>query len=57
MKNAIATIILAIVTILMFGLAGECDYQDAKREQAEYCRKVKQGLWPDFRETYKKECH
>ena len=55
MKHANA-IVLAIIAFSTLGWAGESDYQDAKREQAEYCQNVKDGVWPDFRETYDSEC-
>lgn len=50
------SVAIVVLAFALFGWAGESDYQDAKREQAEYCQKVKQGIWPDFRETFDDEC-
>jgi len=32
------------------------DYNDAQRAEIEYCRHVSEGLWPDFKGTYKPGC-
>ena len=47
----------AIVTALVIWIAvSTMDYNDATREQAEYCQHVSEGLWPDFKGIYDKVC-
>ena len=47
----------AIVTALIIWIAvSTMSYDDALREQAEYCRHVRDGLWPDWKGTYKPGC-
>lgn len=51
------------VFIILAGLAGRTDYEDALRDEALYCANValykatagKQG-WPDYREVYNTMC-
>lgn len=42
--------------LLVFGLAGNWDYEDAVRQDQEYCDMVKHGLWPDYRGDYCQTC-
>lgn len=52
-----------IVFILLAGVAGRSDYEDALREEALYCANValykatggQQG-WPDYNENYSEIC-
>ena len=52
-----------IIFIVLAGLAGRVDYEDAVREEAVYCEQVKlykdtggaKG-WPDYRELYNIMC-
>jgi|LauGreDrversion4_2_1035121.scaffolds.fasta_scaffold2701220_1 hypothetical protein len=52
-----------IVFILLAGLAGQSDYEDAVREEALYCANValykatsgEQG-WPDYNKNYNEIC-
>ena len=47
----------AIVTALIIWIAvSTMSYDDATREQAEYCRHVRDGLWPDYKGIYDKVC-
>ena len=47
----------AIVTALIIWIAASTmSYDDATREQAEYCRHVRYGLWPDYKGIYDKVC-
>ncbi len=56
-------IIGLIVFVVLAGLAGRVDYEDAVREEAVYCEQVKlykdtagaKG-WPDYRELYNTMC-
>ena len=47
---------LLVALLLLLGLAGRMDYEDAEREQSNYCEMVKAGYWPDYQGNYKKEC-
>ena len=52
-----------VVFLLLAGIAGQSDYEDAAREEALYCSNVElykatggeQG-WPDYREVYDTMC-
>ena len=53
----------SVVFLLMAGIAGQSDYEDAAREEALYCENVKQYKatggeqgWPDYREVYNTMC-
>ena len=47
----------AIVTALIIWIAASTmSYDDATREQAEYCQHVRDGLWPDYKGIYDKVC-
>jgi hypothetical protein len=47
----------AVVTALIIWIAvSTMSYDDATREQAEYCQHVRDGLWPDWKGTYDKAC-
>lgn len=38
-------------------LAASCVGKDeVEVERDQYCRQVRDGYWPDYRETYKEEC-
>ena len=52
-----------LVFLLLAGLAGQSDYEDAVREEAVYCANVKQYKasggeqgWPDYRDVYNTMC-
>ena len=47
---------LLLALLGLFGLAGAMDYEDQQAEQAHYCEMVREGLWPDYRGTYRREC-
>ena len=49
-----AAVLLALLGL--FGLAGAMDYEDQQAEQENYCEMVREGLWPDYRGTYRAEC-
>lgn len=49
--------VAALLALLgLFGLAGAMDYEDQQAEQENYCEMVREGLWPDYRGTYRAEC-
>ena len=54
---AVYSTMAAIVTVLLLWIiASTMSYDDATREQAEYCQHVRDGLWPDYKGTYDKVC-
>lgn len=54
---AVYSTLAAIVTaLLIWIIASTMDYNDATREQAEYCQHVSEGLWPGFKGIYDKVC-
>ena len=49
--------LFAIIVVLVIWLAistMSCD--DAKRDEAEYCQHVRDGLWPDYKGIYATVC-
>lgn len=40
-----------------FMWASNNDYEDALRDQDEYCKNVGDGVWPDFKSIAKEVCH
>ena len=57
---AVYSTMAAIVTaLLIWIIASTMEYSDAKMtaaEYADYCQHVRDGLWPDFKGTYKPDC-
>ena len=54
---AVYSTLAAIVTaLLIWIIASTMDYNDAQRAEIEYCRNVRDGLWPDYKGTYKPGC-
>ena len=57
-------IVLAVAGfVVLAGIAGQCDYEDAVREEALYCAnvalyKATDGVkgWPDYNENYDEIC-
>lgn len=52
MKYIIGIIIL-FVFLLILSLAGQADYDEAQRQDQEYCDMVAKGVWPDYKNIYK----
>lgn len=46
---------LALMLVVLFGVVGQADYENAQDDAAQYCENVKSGLWPDFN-NFKKYC-
>ena len=54
---AVYSAMAAITTALVIWIAvSTMDYDDAQRAEVEYCRHVRDGLWPDWKGTYKPGC-
>ncbi len=41
---------------VLFGLVGNADYADEKKETAHYCEMVRGGHWPDYRGWFDRYC-
>ena len=49
--------ILAIIIVMaIWATASTMDYGDGVQAEAEYCRHVRDGLWPDFQGIYEEVC-
>lgn len=55
-KNTLIGLAMIIGLVLIIGLVGRMDYQDEIAEADLYCQNVADGVWPDYRNTYEKEC-
>ena len=59
-QDAVYSTMAAIVTALIIWIAvSTMEYNDAKMtsaEYADYCQHVRDGLWPDWKGTYKPGC-
>lgn len=51
-----AKILTVVVFVLLFGVVGRMDYEDAVAEEALYCSNVKNGTWPDYEGIYADVC-
>ena len=56
MNSNIRNFLCLAISILCLGVAGASDYNDELEYQKQYCQMVKDGLWPDYQETYDSEC-
>jgi len=54
-KRLTAFLVLALIAII-YAIAGQLSYNDAIRERGTYCQMVREGAWPDYRGTYRREC-
>lgn len=45
-----------VALLLLLGLAGRMDYEDAKLQEQHYCEMVKSGKWPDYEGNYHQVC-
>ena len=53
-KGYIATM---IAVLLLIGVVGHFDYEDAKLSEQNYCQNVHDGIWPDYNSIYDEVCH
>lgn len=56
MRNTINAILVIGFILLALGFAGASDYDEAVRQEAEYCDAVHSGKWPDYRGDYRQSC-
>lgn len=47
---------LAVLVLVLFGIAGKMDADENRRQAEEYCDNVHSGIWPDFEEKYRELC-
>lgn len=45
-----------VAIIVLFGVVGRMDLEDEQAAAVAYCENVRDKVWPDYQETYKKEC-
>lgn len=53
---SIFNIWMGILVIGCTAVVGSMDYADALSEQQRYCRNVDEGIWPDYKESFQREC-
>ena len=51
-----STLAAIVTALLIWIIASTMDYNDAQRAEIEYCKHVRDGLWPDYKGTYDKVC-
>lgn len=56
MSNRLNNWLIAAFIILLMGIVGQSDIEEADRQEAEYCYNVKTGLWPDYQGNFKEIC-
>lgn len=45
----IRSVLAMVAFVIVLGIVGQCDYKDAKRDEAVYCAGVADGSWPDYK--------
>lgn len=50
------TLIVIIIFIVVLGVVGNKDHEDALRDQQEYCTNVASGVWPDYNGNFSEVC-
>lgn len=45
-----------LLLLIIVGLAGRADIEDAKRQQEAYCDNVAIGAWPDYQHNFEELC-
>jgi len=56
MSDKIKLSFALLALLLLMGVVGRMDYEDAKLEEIAYCHNVKNGVWPDYENIYKEIC-
>lgn len=46
----------AVALLVLLGIVGHFDYEDAAQQEVSYCENVKSGLWPDYEGIYADVC-
>jgi hypothetical protein len=55
--NPFRTLAILVVIVLLVGIVGKMDHEDAVLEAEAYCANVHAGTWPDYEGIYKEQCH
>jgi hypothetical protein len=55
-KQLICQAVATLAVVLLLGLSGFADADEADFEIEIYCSNVKSGIWPDYTNSYKDEC-
>lgn len=48
--SAIRTALALVALVVLFGIVGRMDYDDAVKDEQHYCEMVKAGAWPAYRD-------
>jgi len=61
MKKSACIALQCAVALVAFAIVSWADYEDAVQDEIDYCVKVSDGTWPDFRkeedgEDYLSKC-
>ena len=56
-KQFICQVLTALAVVLLLGLSGFADADEADFEIDLYCSNVASGIWPDYTNSYKDECN
>lgn len=56
MNRTVRNCLVMSASLIAFVILGRAGYKDEVRQQLAYCENVKDGTWPDYKETYKTEC-
>lgn len=54
--NTIKTVGAILFLVIAFGIAGRGDFEEAQRQEEQYCQNVHSGHWPDYRGDYRVSC-
>lgn len=55
-RKQLASCVGIAALVILAGIVGTSDYEEAKREAAAYCANVHSGLWPDYNHNYAEYC-
>lgn len=55
-KQFLQTVAALAFVLILFGIVGGMDAEDAEASAEHYCQMVKDGVWPDYQGTYRQEC-
>lgn len=53
---SIFNIWMGVLILGCVAVVGNMDYADAVTEQKHYCLNVSEGIWPDYKESFKRDC-
>lgn len=55
-RQNILTVVVILAVFALVLLVGTMDATDAEQEQEMYCEYVRDGVWPDYKQTYEEHC-